>query len=207
LFSIKVLVDKQLCSVDADIAFPIQFIQNKKAQTKMKNLLIVLIALVSAMTLNGCCFGTLNNALTHGKSTVSLMRAPKDLEVSVDGKALDISEEAFASSSNIGATVTTTYYTSAVKLPAKHKVSIGLYSPSMNKRATVELKPRASRNIIWLDILLGAGSGLLIDIPTGNLKMLTPRLLDVQSALEGKPRNKWLSHGKLKRIAKRKAKG
>ncbi|MCW3121316.1 MAG: hypothetical protein JWQ38_808 [Flavipsychrobacter sp.] len=172
----------------------------------MKNLLLVFTAFTAISTLNSCCFGTLNNALTHGKSTVSMMRAPKDLEVSSNGTKLDITSEVFAASSNIGGSVTTTYYTSAVKLPAKHKTTIELYSPSMNKRATVELKPRSNRNIIWLDIIFGAGSGLLIDIPTGNLKMLTPRLLDTQSALEGKPRSKWLSHAKLKRMAKRKAK-
>ncbi len=172
----------------------------------MKKLTTIASLGLLTILLNSCCFGTLNNAVAHGKSTVSLMQGPKDLEVSCEGKKLKITSEVFAASSNIGGSVTTTYYTSAVKLPAKHKTSIELYSPSQNKRATVELKPRASRNIIWLDLLLGFGSGLIIDIPTGNLKMLTPRLLDVQSALDGKPRNQWLSHGKLKRMGKRKAK-
>jgi hypothetical protein len=172
----------------------------------MKKSLTIVTAFFAAIALNGCCFGTLNSAFTHGKSTVSLMRAPKDIEVSNNGTKLDITSEIFAASSNIGGSVTTTYYTSAIKLPSKHKAKIELYSPSMNKRATIELKPRASRGIIWIDILLGFGTGLFIDIPTGNLKMLTPRLLDVESALEGKPRNQWLSHSKLKRMAKHKAK-
>ncbi|MCF8450184.1 MAG: hypothetical protein K9G49_09975 [Taibaiella sp.] len=172
----------------------------------MNKSLSLLTVATAAIMLNGCCFGTLNNAITHGKSKVSLMRSPQDLEVSSGGNKLPKTMEAFASSSNIGATATTTYYTSAISLPAKQKATIELYSPSMNKRATVELVPKASRNLIWLDIIFGAGSGLLIDMPTGNLKMLTPRLLDVQSALEGKPRSKWLSHGKLKRMAKRSAK-
>ncbi len=141
----------------------------------------------------------------HGKCNVSMMRSPQDLEVFSSGKKLEMSQEVFAASSSIGGSTTTTYYTAAVKLPAKHNATIELYSPSLNKRATVELKTKSNRNIIFLDILFGAGSGLLIDIPTGNLKMLTPRLLDVQSALEGKPRSKWLSHAKLKRMAKKKA--
>ena len=169
----------------------------------MKKLLVISIAIFTVMALNGCCFGTLNNALTHGKSNVSLMRAPKDIQVTHNGNKLDITSEVFAVSSRVGSNVTTSYYTSAVKLPCKHRQTIELYSPSTNKRATVELKPRASRNIIWLDILLGAGSGLLIDIPTGNLKILTPHLLDVESALDGKPRKEWMSQGKLKRMAKR----
>jgi hypothetical protein len=172
----------------------------------MKNLLSLGTLAFLAITLNSCCFGTLNNALTHGKCNVSLMRVPKDIEVTSGGKRLDVTKEMFAVSSSIGGSTTTTYYTSAVSLPAKKKATIELYSPSMNKRATVELKPKANKNLVFLDILFGAGSGLLIDIPTGNLKMLTPRLLDVQSALEGKPRNKWLSHGKLKRMGKRSAK-
>ena len=150
--------------------------------------------------------GTLNSAFTHGKSTVSMMQAPKDLEVSANGKKLELTKEVFAASSNFGGTVVTSYYTSAVKLPAKHRTTIELYSASMNKRATVDLRPRASKNIIWADILLTGSIGLWIDIPTGNLKMLTPRLIDVASALDGKPRNQWLSQGKLKRMAKRKAK-
>lgn len=172
----------------------------------MKKLTTIASLGLLTILLNSCCFGTLNSALTHGKSYVSLMQAPKDLEVSCQGKKLEITSEVFAASSNIGSSVTTTYYTSTVKLPAKHKTTIELYSPSQNKRATVELKPKASKNLIFLDIIFGAGSGLLIDIPTGNLKMLQPRLLDVNSALEGKPRNQWLSHGKLKRMGKRQAK-
>jgi hypothetical protein len=172
----------------------------------MKKLITIVSLCYTATLLTGCCFGTLNNALSHGKSTVSLMRAPKDLEVTYNGKKVPVTSEVFAASSNIGGTVTTTYYTSAVKLPCKKKASIEIYSPSSNKRATVELKPRSSKNIIALDLLLGFGSGLIIDIPTGNLKMLTPHLLDVQSALEGKPRDQWLSYGQLKRMGKRQAK-
>jgi hypothetical protein len=172
---------------------------------KMKKFLTIAGLSYASIALTGC-FGTLNNALMHGKSAVSLLRSPEDIEVTANGTKQDITSEVFAASSNIGATVTTTYFTSAVRLPAKHKMTIELYSPSLNKRATVELKPRARRNLIWLDIIFGAGSGLLVDIPTGNLKMLTPRLLDVESALAGKPRSQWLSQGKLKRMAKRTAK-
>ena len=166
----------------------------------MKKLLTGIIGLFTVVGLSGC-FGTLLSAVTHGKSTVSLMGAPKDIQVTdKQGNKLPVTSEIFTGSAN-----GSSYYTSAVKLRAKQRTSIELYSPSMNKRATVDLKPRASKNIVWLDILLGFGSGLIVDIPTGNLKMLTPRLIDVQSALEGKPRKQWLSQGKLKRMAKRRA--
>jgi hypothetical protein len=170
----------------------------------MKKLFSVTAACYSILLFSGC--GTFNSALTHGKSTVSLMRAPKDIVVKVNGVKQDITKEMFAATTSIGGTRTTTYYASAIKLPSKRKVSIELYSPSMNKQATVKLRPKASKNIIWADILLTACVGLWIDIPTGNLKFLTPRLIDVESALEGKDRKDWLSQGKLKRMGKRSAK-
>ena len=165
----------------------------------MKKLLAVSLALCSSILLSSC-WGTFVNVLSHGKSTVSLMQAPKDLQVRSNGVKLPIVSEVFAGSSKAS------YYTSAVKLPAKHRVSIELYAPSQDKKAIVNLRPRASRNIIWLDILTTFGISLMVDGPTGNLKMLTPRLIDVESALAGKPQNEWKSQGKLKRMAKRKAK-
>jgi hypothetical protein len=171
----------------------------------MKKLLTIGTACFITITFSGC-FGLISKALTHGKSTVSLMQAPEDLQVKCNGVEIPITSEMFATSSNIGATVTTDYYTSAIKLPSKRATTIELYSPSQNKRATVELKPKSSRNIIWADIIFTAGASLLIDIPTGSLKMLTPRLLDVESALAGKPRSQWLSHHKLKKMGKRRAK-
>ena len=173
----------------------------------MKKLLSIAIAFFALISFSSC--GTLNSAFTHGKSSVFLMRAPGDVEVTCNGKKLDQSQEVFASKSRSHSngvyktTTTTNYYQTAFKLNHKHKAVVELYSPSTGKRATVELKPRANRNIIWADILLTGSFGLWIDWPTGNLKALTPRLIDVESALAGKPRKEWLSQGKMKRMAKR----
>lgn len=164
----------------------------------MKKILAVATGLSALVLMNSC--GTIGYAVTKGNSTVSLMRAPKDLEVSANGKKLEITSEVFAVTSSIGGTSTTSYYTSALLLPHKKKVTLELYSPSDGKRSTVMMKPRVSRNILLADILLTANIGTIIDIATGNLKQLTPRLVDVRSSLDGK---KWLSHGKLKRMAKR----
>ena len=173
----------------------------------MKKLITVTIACFAIMSFSSC--GTLNNALLHGKSSVFMMRAPQDLEIKCNGVILDKTRDVFASKSRshsngiYKSTTTTNYYQTAIKLNHKKKATIDLYSPSLNKHATVELRPRANRNIIWADILLTSAIGLWIDIPTGNLKTLTPRLIDVESALAGKPRKEWLSQGKLKRMAKR----
>jgi hypothetical protein len=169
------------------------------------------------MTIGAACYmltmfsscGTFNSLFTHGKSSVFLMQSPADVEVACNGVKLDKSKEVFAAKSRTShggvynTTTTTSYYATAFKLPSKKKATIELYSPSANKRATVELKPHANRNIIWADILLTGSIGLFIDIPTGNLKFLSPRLIDVESALAGKPRKEWLSQGKMKRMAKR----
>ena len=173
----------------------------------MKKLLVIVAGFYTLFTFSSC--GVLSNALTHGKSSVFMMRAPKDLEVSSNGQKLELVRDVFAAKSRshdngiYKTTTTTSYYATAVKLPHNRKAKIELYSPSLNQRATVDLRPRANRNIIWADILLTWTMGLWIDIPTGGLKFLTPRLVDVESALAGKPRKQWLSQGKLKRMTKR----
>ncbi len=173
----------------------------------MKKLLTVVCGCIGLFSLNSC--GVLSSALTHGKSTVFMMRAPKDIEVTSGGKKLELTRDVFAAKSRTSSngiyntTTTTSYYATGVKLPSKKKATIEIYSPSENKRATVDLKPRANRNIIWADLLLSGGAGLIPDIATGCIKFLTPRLVDVESALAGKPRKEWLSQGKLKRMAKR----
>lgn len=173
----------------------------------MKKLLTLALVCGSLLSLSSC--GVIVNAMKHGQSSVFMMRAPQDLEISSKGVKLDKTRDVFAaksreSSNGIYKTTTTTnYYATAVKLNHKKKATVDLYSPSLNKRASVDLKPRANRGLIWLDILFTGGAGLLIDIPTGGLKHLTPRLIDVESALAGKPRKEWLSQGKLKRMAKK----
>jgi hypothetical protein len=167
---------------------------------KIRNLTAIAAACYSLMLFNSC--GTISNGMSHGKSPVFMIAAPKDLEVTSAGKKLDIESEVFAASSNIGGTVTTTYYTAAVKLPHNRKASLDLYSPSMNKKATVAVRPKVSGTLIFLDIIF-FGVGLPIDIITGNLTVLKPRLVDAENLLNGKPSR---SQGKLKRMTKRKIK-
>lgn len=169
----------------------------------MKNLLLVAAAACFITTLNSC--GTIANISKKGKTEVFMIGGPEDLQVSSGGKRLEIESEVFAASSSIGGDATTTYYTAAVNLPRKKKASLELYSPSMNKRATVALKPKVWGKIVFLDVVFG-GIGLFVDIPTGNIRTLKPRMVDVQAALAGKPRSQWKSQGKMKRMTKRKIK-
>lgn len=164
---------------------------------------MTVVAGSSALFLLNSC-GTVMYSSTKGKAPVFMCRAPNDLQASCDGKRLELESEVFAATATTNST--TTYYTSAVKLPHKHKQTIELYSPSLNKRATVYVKPKVSGKLIFLDAILTASIGFYVDIPTGNLKILKPRLIDVESALEGKPRSEWKSQGKLKRMTKRKIK-
>lgn len=166
--------------------------------------LVSLSALLSLFLFSSC--GTIITAIKHGKSEVFMIEAPNDLQVTANGEKLDLSSEVFAASGRIGSDVTTTYYTGAVKLPHNKKATLELYSPSKNKRATVELKPRTYGIYVFLDILFTAGGGLIVDYPTGGIKILKPRLVDVHHALEGKTRKQWRSQGKLKRMTKRKIK-
>lgn len=167
----------------------------------MKKLLFAAALAVLGTTGMSSC-GTIAGALTSNKRPVFMMEAPRDLQVTHEGKKVNITSDAFASSS--GGSVTTTWYTSSVRLPYKKTTTIELYSPSQNKKATVELKSKGSGGIIFLDLMFTGGVGVVIDVLTKNHKVLKPKYVDVQRALDGKPRNEWRSQGKLKRITKRK---
>lgn len=164
-----------------------------------KNLLTVVTALCAMVLMNSC--GTIIYSINKGNATVSLLQAPKDLQVKMDGKRIDIVSEVFAATATTH--TTTSYYTSAIKLPNKKKATIELYSPSTGKKSTVNLKPTTSGTIIVADLFFGFGVGLVLDLVTGNHKKLSPRLIDVQNSLDNK---KWIRHGKLKRIEKRRIK-
>lgn len=169
----------------------------------MKNLLFVAAAICFMTVLNSC--GTIKNASKKGKTEVFLINGPKDLRVSSNGQSLSIESEVFAASGHTDGS-TTAFYTSAVNLPSKKKAVLELYSPSSGKKASVTVRPRLWGKMVVVDMLLTAGIGLLVDIPTGNIRTLKPRLIDVENALAGKPRSKWKSQGKLKRMTKRKIK-
>jgi hypothetical protein len=164
-----------------------------------KNLLTIVSALSAMVFMNSC--GTMIYSINKGKATVSLLQAPQDLQVKMDGKRVEIVSEVFAATGNTH--TTTQYYTSAIKLPHKKKATIELYSPSTGKKSTVAIKPTTSGTIIAADLSFGFGVGLIVDLVTGNYKKLSPRLIDVQNSLDGK---KWIRHGKLKRIEKKRIK-
>jgi hypothetical protein len=166
----------------------------------MKQLLTIAALSGSLASLNSC--GTISYAMKKGKAPVFMIDGPSDLQVTSGGKPVEMSSEVFAASSNIGGTVTTSYYTKAAMMPHKRKATLDLYSPSMNKHASITVKPKVSGKLIFLDIILG-GVGLPIDLATGNATVLKKRLVDVKSTLEGSPSR---SQGKLKRMTKRKIK-
>jgi|GEM_PF-4193639 len=166
----------------------------------MKNNTLLLVAALWLMWSFSSC-GTILNASKKGKTEVFLIDAPSDLQVSSGGERLSIGSDVFAASGRTNGSVA--YYTSSVKLPRKKRASLELYSPGSGKRATVELKPKVWGKIVVVDALLTGGFGWLIDIPTGNILTLKPRLIDVPAAMAGKPRSKWRSQGKLKRVTKR----
>ena len=173
----------------------------------MKKLMTIVCGCFGLMSLNSC--GVLNTAFTHGKSTVFMMRSPGDIEVTCEGKKLDKVRDVFAAKSRThsngvyNTTTTTSYYATGVKMASKKRATIEIYSPSLNKKATVEVKPKGSKAIIFCDVLFTFGIGLIPDLLTGDYKYASPQLVDVESALAGKPRKEWYSQGKMRRMAKR----
>ncbi len=80
----------------------------------MKKQLTVVIVACLVMTLLSSC-NTLSSALTHGKSSVFMMRAPKDLEVTCNGKPLEKVRDKFAG--KITARMTNGYVCTKLLLP------------------------------------------------------------------------------------------
>lgn len=172
---------------------------------------IVRITLLSFCTciLLGC--GSIST-LFMKERPVHLMSAPRDLKVKVNGEAKNITSEYFGQSLDgfstrwDGANVrhTTDYYTSAVKLPFKNgPATMELHSASMQKSATVELKPKRWSIIFWGNMLSFPISGHLVDGFTNNNKIMKPNFIDVEYALAGKPVSEWRGKSKLKRMEKK----
>lgn len=165
----------------------------------MKQIITIAAAVCLMSMLNSCA--TIVNAKKKGKTEVFLIDGPGDLQATCNGQQLSFTNEVFAASGRTNGAVA--FYTKAVMLPRKKKTTLELYSPSSGKKATVALKPKVWGKMAIADALLTGGFGWLIDIPTGNLLTLKPRLMDVPAALNGKSRSQWRSQGKLKRQTKR----
>ncbi len=166
----------------------------------MKNLLFIAATAFLALSLNSC--GTILNAKKKGKTEVFLIDAPAGLSVSSNGENLSIESDIFAATGKEHGAIE--YHTNCVRLPRKKKATITLSAGG--KTATVALKPKVWGKIVVVDALLTAGIGWWVDIPTGNILTLKPRLIDVPAALAGKPKSQWRSQGKLKRQEKRRIK-
>lgn len=160
---------------------------------KKKLTVLPLLSYLIIFSLSSC--GSIYSAFHHGKRPVYFVDAPADLEVTMNGQKLEMHEDvAVSTSHSMGhTTVHNNYYTPSVRIPYKHDATLEVYSPSKNKRGTFTLQSRVSGNYVIVDILLTAGLGLLVDLPTKNAKVLKPRLVDTRAALAGKPVKKWRS--------------
>ncbi len=164
-----------------------------------------LLLLSLAGTLASC--GTITGAISK-KRPVSLMLAPSDIEVKANGEPVEVTSEVFDIRSGddltLNLSTTTSYATKGVRLPYKKPVTLELYSPSAGKRATIELKSRASGLFFWGNLFSFPILGHIVDGVTKNNHLLKPRYIDVDAALAGKPIKEWRSQSKLKRLQKRK---
>jgi hypothetical protein len=170
----------------------------------MKKNVIILLVVVSTLFLNSC--GTILGAITHQKRPVWFYLAPNDLEVKANDKPVNITMSAYKTNkTNIGntATLQTSYYTQTVKLPYKEHITLQISSASQGKKATIELKPKRSGGIFFLNIITFPIVGHIIDGITKNNRVLSPRDIDVPMALDGKSPKQWRKSGKLKRLQTR----
>ncbi|TKB96940.1 hypothetical protein [Pedobacter cryophilus] len=154
------------------------------------------------VTFSSC--GTIGAALSKGERPSFIVNAPKDVVVKLDGKEIDISSEIFAAG-GVG-NVTNTFYSSAVNVPFKKPITLEISSASTGKTAMVDLKPKNGSVYFWGNLIFAPIVGHVIDGVTDNNKELTPRYIDVASALNNVPFDQWPNQGKLKRIQKSKAK-
>jgi hypothetical protein len=176
-----------------------------KRVTLLRNLSYgFILAAVCCFALSSC--GTIASALTKGKRPSFIVNTPKDIVVKLDGKPLDIELELFASDEYVGTGSSLNYYTSAVKLPYKKKITLEFSSASLGKTGTLELNPKASGAIFWGNVIIAPIVGHIIDKVTKNSKVLKPKYIDVMKVLNNVPMKDWPSQGKLKRQQKRKIK-
>lgn len=154
----------------------------------MKKIITIVLAVCPLLFLNSC--GTIGSAINHGKREIFMDKAPKDLVVTSAGKKLDVHYSVYKSHTsrrtrgNITTSKTNTISYPAVTVARKKRATLEFYSPSWNKKATVELKPKVNWAIFAGDWFLTANFGLLIDIPTGNLKEVYPNFISVDGLLK-----------------------
>lgn len=169
----------------------------------MKQLNLILnVMLAGCVVLSFSSCGTILSGATGGKRPVFMMMAPDDLEVKANGIPVDLTKEVYASYENSGGTTgigtTNSFYTKGARLPFKKDQVLELSSKSTGQKASVTLESKGKGGIILMDLFLTGAAGLLVDIPTGNHKILKPNYVDVESALAGKPVKDWRGSGSLK---------
>ncbi len=173
---------------------------NLIGKSSIKTFVVLSLGASSLLALSSC--GSMFGAITHGKRPAYIVNSPQNVVVKQNGEVLDISSESFAATQGYGQS--TTYYTSAIKLPYKKPVTLEITSG--NRTGTIDLKPKGTRYIFWLDLITFPIVGHIIDGVTDNNKSLQPRYIDVESVLNHIPQKDWPSQKKLKRLEKRKIK-
>ena len=163
---------------------------------------ILTLAAISMIIFSSC--GTIGAALSNGERPSFIVNAPKDVVVKLDGKEVDLSLETFAVG-GVG-NVTNIYSGAAVNVPFKKPITLEISSASSGKTATVDLKPKNGSVYFWGNLIFAPIVGHVIDGVTDNNKELTPRYIDVASALNKIPFDQWPNQRQLKRIQKSKAK-
>ena len=173
---------------------------NHISKSSLKTFLALSLATSVLLSLSSC--GSIFSAFTKGKRPSYIVNSPKDVTIKQDGKPLDITSELFASTGFNGTSID--YYTAAIKLPYKKPITLEINSG--NRTGTIDLKPKGTRYIFWLNLITFPIVGHIIDAVTHNNKSLQPRYIDVESVLNHVPQKEWPSQKKLKRIEKKKIK-
>lgn len=172
--------------------------------TSFKSVALFGLAVCCVAAFSSC--GTIAGAITKGKRPSFILNAPADVVVKKDGQVLDLELELFTATNYVGSTASTNYYTAAVKLPYKKKVTLEFSSKSLGKTVTLELKPKNQAAIFWGNVIIAPIVGHIIDAVTKNNKILKPKYIDVASVFNNIPVKDWPSQGKLKRMEKRRIK-
>ena len=169
----------------------------------MKKTILNLLALTTVTLMISSC-GTVMSSFSS-KRPVMLMQAPNDIKVKVNGEVVDVTKEYLSSneSSGSGVKISTNYFTRGVRLPYKQDVQMELSSVSQNKTAQFTLKSKGSSLFFWGNLFLLPIVGHIIDGTTKNNRLLSPRYIDVEYALQGKPISEWRGKNKLTRKEKK----
>jgi len=173
---------------------------NFTKKSVIKSFVVLSLAATGLLAMSSC--GSITGAITKGKRPSFIVNSPKDVTITKDGKELDVALELFAVTEGYGQSLN--FYTSAIKLPYKEATTLEITSGG--RTGTVELKPKGTRSIFWLNLIFAPIVGHIIDGVTKNNKSLQPRYIDVESVLNHVPVQDWPRQKKLKRIEKRKIK-